>query len=84
MKKQILLLFPFLHKSLLFLFYYFRNSSFILKLLALQTVIDDYITPLLNVSNPVFTGLLKAIGVMAVIYIIGALMKMVIQEQLFI
>ena len=39
----------------------------------LQTVIDDYITPLLQVSNPVFTGLLKAIGGMAMIYILGAL-----------
>ena len=41
--------------------------------LFLQTVIDDYITPLLQVSNPVFTGLLKAIGGMAMIYILGAL-----------
>ena len=38
--------------------------------LFLQTVIDDYITPLLQVSNPVFTGLLKAIGGMAMIYIL--------------
>lgn len=41
--------------------------------LFLQTVIDDYITPLLQVSNPVFTGLLKAIGGMTMIYILGAL-----------
>lgn len=41
--------------------------------LFLQIVIDDYITPLLQVSNPVFTGLLKAIGGMAMIYILGAL-----------
>ena len=39
--------------------------------LFLQTLIDSYITPLLEVENPVFTGLLKAIGVMAVIYIVG-------------
>ena len=49
------------------------SVSGVIGSLFLQTVIDDYITPLLNVSNPVFTGLLKAIGVMAVIYIIGAL-----------
>ena len=37
----------------------------------LQTLIDDYITPLLGASNPVFTGLLKAIGIMGLIYLAG-------------
>lgn len=37
----------------------------------LQILIDDYITPLLGVENPVFTGLLTAIGVMAIIYLTG-------------
>ena len=39
--------------------------------LFLQTLIDNYITPLLEAENPVFTGLIKTIGVMAVIYIVG-------------
>ena len=39
--------------------------------LFLQTLIDDYITPLLSIENPVYTGLLKAIGFMAIIYVIG-------------
>ena len=39
--------------------------------LFLQTLIDSYITPLLDIENPVFTGLLKAIGVMAGIYVVG-------------
>ena len=39
--------------------------------LFLQTLIDSYITPLLDAENPVFTGLLKTIGIMAVIYIVG-------------
>ena len=39
--------------------------------LFLQTLIDDYITPLLGVSNPVFTGLLYAIGIMGLIYLLG-------------
>ena len=39
--------------------------------LFLQTLIDSYITPLLETENPIFTGLIKAIGVMAVIYIVG-------------
>ena len=39
--------------------------------LFLQKLIDDYITPLLEVDNPIFTGLLHAIGIMALIYIVG-------------
>ena len=39
--------------------------------LFLQTLIDNYITPLLETENPIFTGLIKAIGIMAVIYIFG-------------
>ncbi|MBR6034274.1 MAG: ABC transporter ATP-binding protein [Clostridia bacterium] len=39
--------------------------------LFLQQLIDNYITPLLEVENPVFTGLLKAIGIMVCIYICG-------------
>ncbi len=37
----------------------------------LQTLIDDYIVPLLTTDNPVFTGLLKALAVIGIIYIIG-------------
>ena len=37
----------------------------------LGTLIDDYITPLLGVENPVFDGLLRAILSMGVIYLIG-------------
>ena len=37
------------------------------------TVIDDYITPLLGSTNPVFTGLLKAICVMGIVYAVGIL-----------
>ena len=39
--------------------------------LFLKTLIDDYITPLLSMENPVFTGLLKAIGIMILIYLVG-------------
>ena len=39
--------------------------------LFLKTLIDDYITPLMGVENPVFTGLLKFVGFMASIYLIG-------------
>ncbi len=39
--------------------------------LFIQTLIDDYISPMLIVANPVFTGLMKALMIMAVIYIAG-------------
>ena len=37
----------------------------------LGTLIDDYIAPLLQMDTPVFTGLMKALAVMAVIYLTG-------------
>ena len=39
--------------------------------LFLQVVIDDYVTPLLGQTNPNFSGLLKAITTMALIYGVG-------------
>lgn len=41
--------------------------------LFLQILIDDYINPLLGQENPVYTGLLSAIGVMIIIYLVGML-----------
>ena len=38
--------------------------------LFLQTLIDDYIVPLLGVENPVFTSLMHAIGIMCSIYLV--------------
>ena len=43
----------------------------ILGSMFLQTLIDDYIEPLLLEPNPVFTGLLNAIMTMGMIYLIG-------------
>ena len=39
--------------------------------LFLERLIDDYISPLIGVTNPVFDGLIKAISVMVLIYIVG-------------
>ena len=39
--------------------------------LFLQKLIDDYIIPLLGVENTVFTGLIKMLGIMAIVYIVG-------------
>ena len=41
--------------------------------LFLKTLIDDYIAPLLEVENPVYTGLLKAIAIMGSIYLVGVI-----------
>ena len=39
--------------------------------LFIKTLIDDYIAPLMQMQNPVFSGLLKAILIMAGIYLLG-------------
>ena len=39
--------------------------------LFIQVLIDDYIEPMIGVENPIWTGLLRAIGVMGIIYIVG-------------
>lgn len=41
--------------------------------LFLQVLIDDYIVPILGESDPVFTGLLKALVIIGAVYIIGVL-----------
>ena len=43
----------------------------------LQTLIDDYIVPLLGMENPVFTGLLQILGIIAVIYLIGTVANLI-------
>ena len=40
--------------------------------LFLQTLIDDYIMPMLKETDPVFTGLIRVLCIMAVIYLVGA------------
>lgn len=39
----------------------------------LQTLIDDYIVPLLGTDNPVFDGLIKALITIGIIYMIGVI-----------
>lgn len=45
----------------------------VLGSLFIEKLIDNYITPLIGVKNPVYTPLLKALFIMALIYIIGIL-----------
>lgn len=41
--------------------------------LFIQTLVDDYITPLLGVENPDFSGLLSALMSVAMVYLIGVI-----------
>ena len=41
--------------------------------LFLQTLIDDYITPLIGAKNPIYTELFKAIAIMSIIYLTGVI-----------
>ena len=61
-------------KQLLFVIICILVSSVVgvIGSLFLKTVIDEYITPLLGVANPDYSGLLTAILTMGVIYLIGA------------
>ncbi len=45
--------------------------------LYLETLIDDYIVPLVGAENPVFTGLMKAVGTMAIIYLVGVISSLI-------
>ena len=45
--------------------------------LYLQVLIDDHIVPLVGAENPVLTGLIKAIGTMIVIYLVGIIASMI-------
>lgn len=45
----------------------------VLGSLFLEVVIDSYIIPITQMENPVYTGLLKAIATMALIYLVGIL-----------
>lgn len=49
----------------------------------LQSLIDDYITPLLaSTGAPDYSGLIKALAVMAVIYLVGALSTYLYNRQM--
>jgi len=48
----------------------------------IQTLIDDYIEPLLLENNPVFTGLLRALLVMAIVYLIGIIGTLVYNRMM--
>lgn len=43
----------------------------------IQTLIDDYIVPLLGVDNPNFTGLLQTLCLIGIIYLIGTISTLI-------
>ena len=51
----------------------FSSIASAVSSLFLQSLIDDYIAPLLAASSPVFAGLLQALLVIGAVYLIGVL-----------
>lgn len=49
----------------------FSSIATVLSSVFLKTLIDDYITPLLTMDIPIYTGLIKALIIMGFIYLIG-------------
>ena len=48
----------------------------------LQTLIDDYIVPLLGTDNPVFGGLIKALITIGIVYMIGVISSLLYSRAL--
>ena len=53
------------------------SSVVVVSSLFLQTLVDDYITPMLLENNPSFDGLFNQILIMATIYLIGVIATLV-------
>ncbi len=66
-----------LHLILVFVCIIISTVANVSSSLFLQTLIDDYISPLLLEANPVFTGLLKAIAAMACLYLTGIISALI-------
>ena len=71
--KRLLLYFAeYKFKSILVIFFIIINAVVgVVGSMFLETLVDDYITPLMLEASPVFSGLLKAILFMGFIYILG-------------
>ena len=49
----------------------FSSIASVSSSLFLEVLIDDYIEPMIGISNPVWTGLFKVMGIMGIIYLVG-------------
>ena len=65
------------HLTIVFICIILSSIAGVAGSIFLGTLIDDYITPLLLETNPVFTGLLKAILIMALVYLTGVLSTLI-------
>ena len=59
------------HYLAVFVCIIFSSLASVSSSLFLERLIDDYINPLIGVENPVFDALIRAIGVMVIIYLVG-------------
>lgn len=62
-----------IHFIFVVIFIIISSATSVASSLFLERLVDDYIEPMLNMDNPVFTGLLHALLVMIAIYAIGIL-----------
>ena len=60
------------HMIFVFIFMLMSVFANVQGTLFIQTLIDDYITPMIGQPNPDFTPLLMAIARVAIFYILGA------------
>lgn len=67
---------------LVVLFILISGAANVAGALFLQILIDNYITPLLGQTNPVFTGILQAIGIMGMIYLTGVISTYIYNRQM--
>lgn len=65
------------HLTIVFICIILSSIAGVAGSMFLGTLIDDYITPLLLETNTVFTGLLKAILIMALVYLTGVLSTLI-------
>lgn len=65
------------HLTIVFICIILSSIAGVAGSMFLGTLIDDYITPLLLETNPVFTGLFKAILIMALVYLTGVLSTLI-------
>ena len=49
----------------------FSSIASVASSLFLEVLIDDYIEPMIGIENPIWTGLFKVMGIMAIIYLVG-------------
>ena len=49
----------------------FSSLASVSSSLFLEILIDDYIEPMIGIENPLWTGLFRVMGIMAIIYLVG-------------